>query len=154
MTNIKDKQQQVEKMGIFFEKLGYSPMAGRVFALLLVAEPPYMDFYAIQEFMKASKSSISNALKILTTHGIVNYITFSGDRKRYFRINTRIWYESIKEREQKGTEMNTMLEEVLEMRADSKDLAFNEDLQKIIDFQTYMTDGMQELIKKWEAKHG
>lgn len=152
MTNIAEKQQQVEKMGIFFEKLGYSPMAGRVFALLLIAEPPYMDFYAIQDFMKASKSSISNALKILSQSGIVDYITFSGDRKRYFRVNTKNWFEILKEREQKGTEWIGMLDEVMEIRADSKDLAFNENLQKIIDFQIYMTKGMQELIEKWEAQ--
>lgn len=152
MTTVEDKQQQVEKMGIFFEKMGYSPMAGRVFALLLVAEPPHMDFYAIQEFMKASKSSISNALKILTTNGIVDYITFSGDRKRYFRVNTQKWFELIKERDQQGTTMNKMLEEVLEMRKDTKYLAFNEDLQKIIDFQVYLTEGLQKLIKEWEAK--
>lgn len=153
MTNIAEKQQQVEKMGIFFEKLGYSPMAGRVFALLLIAEPPYMDFYAIQDFMKASKSSISNALKILSQSGIVDYITFSGDRKRYFRVNTKNWFEILKEREQKGTEWIGMLDEVMEIRADSKDLAFNENLEKIIDFQVYMTKGMQELIEKWESQH-
>lgn len=152
MTSIKEKEQQVEKMGIFFEKLGYSPMGGRVFSLLLVADPPYMDFYSIQDFMKASKSSISNALKILTSTTIVDYITFSGDRKRYFRVNTQNWFNIIKEREQKGTAMNNMLGEVLEMRADSKDLTFNEDLQKIIDFQIYMTKGMQDLIEKWEAQ--
>lgn len=151
-ANLVKKQAQVEKMGIFLEKMGYSPMASRVYALLLVAEPPYMDFYAIQEFMKASKSSISNALKILQSTGIVDYITFSGDRKRYFRINTKRWFQMIKEREAKGDEMNVMLEEVLAMRKDSKDLAFNEDLQKIVDFQVYMTKGMHDLIEKWEAK--
>lgn len=152
IKDLAEKQAQVEKMGIFLEKMGYSPMASRVYALLLVAEPPYMDFYAIQEFMKASKSSISNALKILQSTGIVDYITFSGDRKRYFRINTKRWFQMIKEREAKGNEMNVMLEEVLAMRKDSKDLAFNEDLQKIVDFQVFMTKGMHNLIEEWETQ--
>lgn len=151
--SIAEKEQQVEKMGVFFENLGYSPMASRVFALLLVAEPPYMDFYAIQNFMKASKSSISNALKILSNSGIVDYITFSGDRKRYFRVNTKKWFEIIKDREQQGKAMNDMLGEVLDMRKDTKHLAFNEDLKKIMEFQIYLNEGLNNLIRQWEEKH-
>lgn len=144
--------QQVERMGIFFEKVGHTPMAGRVFAFLLLGEPPYKDFYEIQTFLKASKSAISNALKMLKTSGIVDYITFSGDRKRYFRVNMQNWQQILKERAQKGTEMNQILQEVLDNRSDSKHLNFNETLQSIIDFQVYLNDGMQHLIEKWEEQ--
>lgn len=145
-------QQQVEKMGVFFEKIGLSPMSGRVFAFLLLGEPPHKDFYEIKDFLKASKSSISNALKDLTNNGVVDYITFSGDRKRYFRVNTKKWYALIKGQEEKRIELNNLLEEVLAFRADSKHFAFNAALQDIIDFQTYLAEGLAQLIEKWEEQ--
>lgn len=145
-------EQQVEKMGVFFEQLGHTPMAGRVFAFLLLGEPPYKDFYEIQAFLQASKSSISNALKGLMASGIVDYITFSGDRKRYFRVNTKNWKGLLKDQTQKGKEMNDMLKEVLENRKDSKHLDFNEELQSIFDFQDFLNRRMLEVIQEWEKQ--
>jgi len=145
-------EQQVEKMGIFFEKLGYTPMAGRVFAFLLLGEPPYKNFYEIQTFLQASKSSISNALKGLMTSRIVDYITFSGDRKRYFKVNTQNWMAILKEQTQKGTEMNQMLQEVLDSREDSKHLDFNTALQFVFDLQAFLNRKMLQAVEEWERK--
>ncbi|MBL7776380.1 MAG: hypothetical protein JNK89_10290 [Saprospiraceae bacterium] len=55
-------REKVERMGVFFERSGFAPMTGRVFAYLLVCDPPHKDFFAIQEFLQASKSAVSNAL--------------------------------------------------------------------------------------------
>src|SRR6188768_26433 len=80
---------KVEKIGIMIEQMGHAPVPGRILAYLMLSEPPYRDFYEIQEFLKASKSSISTALNQLMQAGVVNYITFSGDRRRYFQIDTQ-----------------------------------------------------------------
>ncbi len=37
---IKNKKQYVEDLGVLFEKMGKTPIEGRVFACLLVANPP------------------------------------------------------------------------------------------------------------------
>ena len=84
--------EKVEKIGIMIEQMGHAPVPGRIVAYLMLSEPPYRDFYEIQEFLKASKSTISTALNQLMQAGVVNYITFSGDRRRYFQINTKIKY--------------------------------------------------------------
>src|ERR1044071_9320383 len=81
--------EKVEKMGVMIEQMGHAPVPGRIVSYLMLSEPPYRGFYEIQEFLKASKSSISTALNQLMQAGVVNYITFSGDRKRYFQINTK-----------------------------------------------------------------
>ncbi|MCB0644256.1 MAG: hypothetical protein KDC44_21580, partial [Phaeodactylibacter sp.] len=70
-------KQKVEQIGVQFEMIGMPPMNARVFAFLLLAEPPHQDFYSIQEFLSASKSSISNSLNKLMTEGVVDYMTFS-----------------------------------------------------------------------------
>lgn len=143
-------QQKVEEMGIFFEKQGLTPMHGRVFAYLLLAEPPQKDFYEIQEFLKASKSAISNALKYLMNEGMVDYITFSGDRRRYFRVNHKTWLEMYKERIRGLSTFRNLLEDVLQERSSSRHLDFNDQLKEMLDFQTHIADGIEKLIDDWD----
>jgi DNA-binding transcriptional regulator GbsR (MarR family) len=143
---------KVERMGVFFERSGFAPMTGRVFAYLLVCEPPHKDFFVIQEFLQASKSAVSNALTTLTTEGIVDYITFSGDRRRYFKINTTGWLNSLKTKLRRVTVLGDLLDEVLTERCDSSSQAFSEDLNKIIEFQHYMSNGIEKLLDEWDKK--
>ena len=145
-------KRKVEEMGVFFEQAGHSPMNGRVFAYLLLSEPPYRDFYEIQEFLGASKSAISNALNGLMDKGAVNYMTFSGDRRRYFKVNTEGWLNTTKEQVKQVTHLKKLIEAVLEERADSKHLDFNEGLQEIIDFYTFLGAEMEQALAKWEAQ--
>ncbi len=156
MTVTTDKtdriKRKVEEMGVFFEQAGHSPMNGRVFAYLLLSEPPYRDFYEIQEFLGASKSAISNALNGLMDKGAVNYMTFSGDRRRYFKVNTEGWLNITKEQVKQVTHLKKLIEAVLEERSGSKHLDFNEGLQEIIDFYTFLGAEMEQAVAKWEAQ--
>ena len=106
-------EAKVEQLGIAFEKLGMSPINARVMGFLLLAEPPYKDFYEIRDFLGASKSSISLALNHLMNQGIIDYLTFRGDRRRYFRINTDNWLQKLKQQTLETGSMRLLLEEVL-----------------------------------------
>ena len=64
--------EKVEQMGIMIEQMGHAPVPGRIMSYLMLSEPPYRDFYEIQEFLKASKSSVSTALNQLMQGGVVN----------------------------------------------------------------------------------
>ncbi len=143
----------VEEVGVVMEQRGMSPMPGRVLAYLLLSEPPYRSFYEIQEFLSASKSAISNSLHKLMESGIVGYITFSGDRKRYFRINLEKWLEHAKRDLFKIREVELFLEKALALRADSKYLEFNEEVQRILEFHRFLADKLPELIKEFEETH-
>ena len=145
-------REKVEQMGVFFERSGFAPLTGRVFAYLLVCDPPHRDFFAIQAFLKASKSAVSNALTNLTTEGLVDYITFSGDRRRYFRVSTNGWLSSLKGKLRRASVLGDLLSEVLNERCDSKCPAFNLELKKIVFFQSYLSKGIEQLIEEWEEQ--
>ncbi|MCB0549957.1 MAG: hypothetical protein KDD19_20470 [Phaeodactylibacter sp.] len=145
-------QAKVEQLGIAFERLGQSPMNARVMGFLLIAEPPYQDFYQIRDFLSASKSSISNALNFLMNEGTVDYLTFSGDRRRYFRINTDNWLQNLKRQTLQMGQMRLLLDKVLEERSESEYLEFNEGLQEIIEFQDFIAKGIELMIRKWEER--
>jgi len=61
-------------------------MQGRIVAYFTISDPPEKTFDELVRFFKASKSSISNSLNFLLQNKIIDYKTFSADRKRYFFI--------------------------------------------------------------------
>jgi DNA-binding transcriptional regulator GbsR (MarR family) len=149
-TSLELIKQKVEEIGVAFEKTGIQPMIGRVLGFLLLADPPYQTFYAIQEFLGASKSSISHALNSLMFEGIVEYITFSGDRKRYFRLNVQNWLEDAKCKMSDFREVDKVLVEAMQLRDPNKHPEFNEGLRKIFSFHVFMSQEMPKMIAKWE----
>ena len=149
----KQLSEIVEKMGIMIEKMGHAPVPGRIVSYLMLSEPPYRDFYQIQGFLKASKSTISTALNQLMQAGVVNYITFSGDRKRYFQIDTQGLKNVMKDQYKQGRLLNDMIGETLEHRKNSEFPRFSRELKEVIDFSTYVHTGIEKLIADWEKAH-
>ncbi len=145
-------KQKVEKLGVILEKLDRRPMEARVFALLLLSEPPHQSFDQIREFLSASKSAVSNALNRLQQVGAVHYLTFSGDRKRYFKINTKTWHKRLADSLKNLTALNVLLEDVLVQRAESKHQDFNNDLKKLVEFQLFLQDEIEKAVIKWNNK--
>lgn len=144
--------EKVEEMGVILEKSGYAPVPGRIMSYLLISEPPYRDFYEIQDFLKASKSSVSTTLKQLIQQGVVCYITFSGDRRRYFQIDTKGLLHVIKAQYKEARVINDMVREILDHRKDSEFQKFNRELKEVTDFSTYIHAGIEKLIREWEAE--
>lgn len=149
---IKDIKNKVEEIGIFFEKTGLTPMEARVFALLLLADPPAMEFFAIQEFLDASKSTISNALKRLMNEGRVDYITKPGDRKRYFRVSSKKWLEQIHQGFATLSPFVATMNEVIELRKNTDSPEFNRDLREIQDYFIFLEEEMRRIKAKWDQR--
>jgi len=80
----KKKRELIEETGKVFEKFGLTPMQGRIVAFFTISDPPEKTFDEIVKYFKASKSSVSNSLNVLLQSKIIDYKTFSTERKRYF----------------------------------------------------------------------
>ena len=147
----KEKKTLVEKIGVVYEEAGHTPMAGRVVGLLLLAEPPYLPFDSIANELKASKSSISNTLKLLMSIGLVEYITLTGDRKRYFKINVDA-IESILYKETENLKKyNQLLKNVQNIRS-NKYPEFNQSLKRFIRFFELVELEYPKMIQRWKAQ--
>ena len=85
----KETQQHdlIEEIGLINEKNhNLSPIAARIYALLILSSYEGLSFDQIREYIGASKSSTSVNINVLTQLHYVNYYTKSGDRKRYFKV--------------------------------------------------------------------
>lgn len=93
-------RELIEETGKVFEKFGLTPMQGRIVACFTVSDPPEKTFDELVKYFMASKSSISNSLNFLLNNKIIDYKTFSSDRKRYFFITDyffRYYFEKVLE---------------------------------------------------------
>ncbi len=92
-----EKKSLIEDVGLNFqERHNLSPLAGRIFALLVLSKKDGFSFEQLIEITQASKSSVSTNLNLLIQMKFVEYYTKPGDRKRYFRMtksNLRISLE-------------------------------------------------------------
>lgn len=149
---MQDIHQKVENLGVVIERFGKTPIASRVFAYLLIAEPPQKSFDEIVEFLGASKSSVSNALNTLQLEKIVKYVTYSGDRKRYFLIDTKNWLELNMNLAKNLESLNELLKEVVLSRKESNALEFNQGIENILKFQLFITDRIGKNIEEWKNK--
>jgi DNA-binding transcriptional regulator GbsR (MarR family) len=90
----------IEETGKIFEKFGMTPMQGRIVACFTVTDPPEKTFDELVKYFQASKSSVSNSLNFLLMNRIIDYKTYSADRKRYFYITDaffRVYFRKVLE---------------------------------------------------------
>lgn len=74
----------VEQMGQMLAAGGLPPVAGRVWAYLLICDPPQQSAADLAETLSASRGAISGAVRLLETAGLVRRSTRRGDRREYF----------------------------------------------------------------------
>lgn len=149
MTLTEEQKILIEKVGISHEMAGIQPAAARVLGLLYVADNPELSFEEITETLKISKSATSNAINLLINTEQIEYTTYLGDRKRYFRLKISNWRESFSKKIESMTKFHELLEQVLKIR--SKDsVKFNQSLEELIDFLNFVNKELPVLFEKWE----
>lgn len=148
---LNEKQKTlIEKIGIAIETEGLQPVAARIIGLLYVADKPELTFDEITDALHISKSATSNGLNLLLQTRRIEYITFSGDRKRYFRLKVSNWREDFTNRIESMTKFNILLRQVLEVRT-KETSEYNNNIAELIDFLDYVFQNMPVLLQKWEA---
>jgi len=93
-------------------------------------------FDEIVEEMKISKSSASTALKNLEIRGVIEYITYPGERKRYFRFCTGDVDERLRDLDQKLKQNVVTINKIIELKKDqnSRNAVFLKNVAKGMEF--------------------
>lgn len=136
-------KQHVEEIGLAFEKLGHSPIQGRVIGYLITYEPEYKTFDQIVSFLQASKSAVSNALNYLASVGIIDYKTFPGERKRYFYIKVGSWEHLFRSRIEAFKPIKNLIFKTIDL----KNNAESEQSKSLIEFSQFI-----DLYEKYSEK--
>jgi len=140
----------IEIVGKIYDKEGFQPIAGRILGLLTIMDKEQFTFDDIVMELQISKSSASNALRMLEIQNAIEYITKPGDRKRYFQIKKPDKFALINEHQTKLKKMSEYLQTILELKSDknSGNAVFIDNMIHMINF---IMDKMEELKIEYVA---
>jgi DNA-binding transcriptional regulator GbsR (MarR family) len=143
----KKQKELIEHIGRQNEKEGFQPVTARILGLLMVMDKEEYTFDEIVEEMKISKSTVSNSLRNLELRGLIEYTTYPGDRKRYFRIISGDINLMVIEIEKKMEQKLDTILKIIELKKDkdSRNAVFLKDVAKgmkyfIHQFKTFSRD--------------
>lgn len=143
----------IESFGVFGNENGLLPSATRIFALLLVADKVELTFDEIRETLGFSKSATSTAIKLLLSNKKIEYITKTGDRKRYFRSKIETWKDTLADGFNYLTTYHKLLNEILEVRSE-KTVEFNKAIKELSSFLEFTEEELSRIYEKWESTKG
>jgi DNA-binding transcriptional regulator GbsR (MarR family) len=148
---IKKQKELVESFGRGYAKKGFQLTPGRILGLLTIMDKEQYTFDEIVEELQISKSSASNALRMLEMVNIIQYTTIPGDRKRYFLIKRQDKFALIDDHEVNLKETRDFLKNVLDLKANkaSDNAAF---IQTMIDMLSFYLEKFNELKKEFMDK--
>lgn len=140
----------IDRLGDAAEADGLSPIAGRLFALLmLAAEPQSLDELA--EALGVSKASVSTDARRLLDRGIVERTRRTGDRRDFYELTPDFFARVIRARVARWRRIQQLVDDV---RVDSTALssAANERFDAVDAMQSAVIDRVDEALAEWERE--
>lgn len=77
------------ELGELADRQGWPRLVGRVMALLLIADPPYLSSADLCARLPASKSHLSSAITLLDSMGMIQRFGMPGTRRDHYRLSPR-----------------------------------------------------------------
>lgn len=108
-------------------------MMGRVFGALLLADPPELSAEDLALWLQASRSSISQATRMLIQAGLIERRRRRGERRDYFRVRPGAWDTMVRRRVQALNTLREVAERGLEIMAKGSPES-RRDLEEMRDF--------------------
>jgi DNA-binding transcriptional regulator GbsR (MarR family) len=141
----------IEKWGVYYKRTGHQPMMGRLMAYLMVVDPPHQTFEEITSSLRSSKSSVSNTLTLMTQLGLVDYVRFPGNRKRYFRLNPNVWNRFFDSTLKEIRGFKGLISEVMSARTD-KHPAMTREIYNLVKLLDVFETELPNLLEKWKQQ--
>jgi len=141
----------IEEMGLMFEQVGMPRMAGRIFAWLLISNPPLQSSGELVDGLQASKGSISTITRLLIQIGLIERVSLPGDRRDYFQIKPNAWSQLAQQRLTQITAFRALAEHGLDLMEEAPP-HLKQRLQEMRDIHVFWERELPLLNHRWEAE--
>lgn len=137
-----------DRVAAVFEHDGLPPIAGRIFALLLLSEDP-LSLDQLSEELGISKASASTNARLLAQFGLVEPVRRPGSRRDYYRTADDLFERSMARRLDQWREFTEVIGEG--RRLPHGATGVRERLARYEDALSYMTDAVHRAMLQWSA---
>ena len=138
----------IEEFGLFFEQFGLPRTAGRMLGWLLVCDPPHQTMDELTEVLQVSKSSVSTTSRMLIQSGLVEKVSFPGERKDFYRISDDAWIQAWVVRVKQTVAVRQLAERGLDLLSDET-LKRRARLQTMHDLYEFLEEELPKLTERW-----
>jgi DNA-binding transcriptional regulator GbsR (MarR family) len=147
-----DRAQQafIDRIGLAAETDGLSPIAGRLFGLLLLADAP-RSLDELAAALGVSKASVSTDARRLLERGVVDRVTHAGDRRDYYELAPDFFARIIRTRVTRWRRMQQLIDDVRDESA-SLPSAVEKRFASIDAIHAAVIDRVDEALDDWEQK--
>lgn len=137
-------------MGQSTEMDGMSPIAGRLFALLILSdEPRSLDDLAVE--LEVSKASVSTDARRLLERGIVERVTRAGDRRDYYELAPDFFAQVIRSRVARWRRIQQLIAEV-RVSPSEPSARVRSRFASIDEIQSFVVDRVDEALSAWDSR--
>jgi DNA-binding transcriptional regulator GbsR (MarR family) len=147
-----DRTQQmfVGRMGHAAETNGLSPIAGRLFAMLLLSDAP-QSLDEIAAALDVSKASVSTEARRLEERGVVERVRHAGDRRDYYELAPDFFARIVQTRVDQWRQIQSL---VATMRETSSPLApvVRDRFASIDEIHADVIDRVDDALMEWRKR--
>jgi DNA-binding transcriptional regulator GbsR (MarR family) len=146
------KQQFIEDMGLLFEQYGVARIGGRLLGLLILADRP-LSLEAMATALGVSRSAISANIRVSVTVGLVERVSFPGDRRDYYRCVADHWELSARASIDRIAALRRVAERGLGALAPTDQVA-RDRLEELREYCAFMAAEFQASLARWRERRG
>src|SRR5215472_7760815 len=132
----------IERFGVAAEAAGWTRIAGKMLAYLIICQPPEQAPSDLHEALMISKASVSTVGQFLLEMGFIERCSRPGDRKTYLRVAPGVWGRLLA-RQLGGVARFQQLAEDARARA-----------EEMVMFYRWWAAEAPGLLARWEAFRG
>lgn len=140
----------IEAAGIFFERLGLSRTAGRVVGLLLISTDGTADAPELCAELAVAKSSMSTALRQLTTTGLVRRYRPPRERRDRYRVADDVFGQAFRAKMAEFDAFRSLMTQGLRVVGDNDNAKTR--LALMADMYGFMAREFPKLLDRWERQ--
>jgi DNA-binding transcriptional regulator GbsR (MarR family) len=145
-----DDHQFIESIGLHFEDQGIPRIGGRLLGLLILAEKP-LALGRIAELLKVSPASVSTNVRQFHTKGLVEEISYPGDRRHYYTFSDAAWEHQF----QAAMSALTMAQKIFRNglgRLRAEEHVRSQRMSQAIDFFQFMHGVLETSLERWRTR--
>jgi DNA-binding transcriptional regulator GbsR (MarR family) len=147
-----DRNQQafIGRMGHAAETNGLSPIAGRLFAMLLLSDSP-RSLDAIATGLEVSKASVSTEARRLVERGVVERTRRAGDRRDYYELAPDFFARIVESRIEQWRRIQTLMASMRETFG-SLSPVMRERFASIDEIHADVIDQIDTALAEWRGR--
>ncbi|MFC9970759.1 GbsR/MarR family transcriptional regulator [Spirillospora sp. NPDC127200] len=145
-----DTTQAAERMALSLSQGGLQKATARVLAALLFADSDSVTAPELAEQLSISSGSVSGAIKMLSTVGLIERVPAPGSRREHYRLREGAWATLM-------STQNGMVQAMFEaadqgIAVAGRDSPAARRLEEMRDFYGFMFRELPALLDRWRAQ--